>query len=113
MFINQFLSDNLLFLVIAGSLSLVLVGVLLTKKKKPVVIDVTKIIACFGEKNILRIDFKRQKINILTKNPKDVDYDQLKEQGVLGVNIVGDTVKFYFEKDNEAIYNTLKSTLER
>ena len=110
-------NDIELYVYIIGFVIIVLIILglffIIRKPKKTTHQDVSVIVDSFGEDNIKHIEFKRNKINIVTINHQKVDYDKLKESGVIGINIVGDTVKFYFEKDNEEIFNALQAELER
>ncbi len=79
-----------------------------SKDKLP---DVGALVACFGEENIQSIAFVRHKINVTVNNVMATDMVRLKALGAVGINLVGQRIKFYFEQDNEKIYEALKVTL--
>lgn len=116
MFFNfiDFQDHTLYFIILGGVLIILVFIVMIRMLKKPTKesISVDALISELKSDNITKIAFIRHKINITLKNPKAVDYEALKALGVQGINIVGDTVKFYFESDNEEIYEALKSKIE-
>ncbi|TVP94783.1 MAG: hypothetical protein EA374_06115 [Acholeplasmatales bacterium] len=73
--------------------------------------EVDALIACFGADNIRSIAFVRSKINVTVKDVITTDMVSLKALGAVGINLVGQRIKFYFEHDNEKIYEALKKTL--
>ena len=79
-----------------------------TKDKLP---DVKDLIACFGKDNIRSIAFVRHKINVTVNQVMETDMVRLKGLGAVGINLVGQRIKFYFEQDNEKIYEALKVNL--
>ncbi len=74
-------------------------------------VDVEGIHASFGEDNLLSLSFERERIRAKLKDNKRFDAERLKAEGAKGINIVGDTVKFYFDRHNEAIYHALNERL--
>ncbi len=76
-------------------------------------VDVESIHASFGEDNILSLSFERERIRAKLQDTKRFNAEKLKEEGAKGINIVGDTVKFYFDRDNEAIYHALNDKVGR
>ena len=81
------------------------------KTAKP--IDTERVENAFGQNNVTKIAFIRNKINVTVKNLKEADMEALKTAGAVGINIVGNKVKFYFEKDNEFIYEALKEHFDK
>ena len=97
-------------------LLLVILSVFIIKKskkpkKKP--LDVERMLLAFGENNILDLQFKRHKINVTVKEITQTDTGRLKEEGATGINIVGDTIKFYVEDRTEMIYQAMQEAIER
>ncbi|MFW6299211.1 MAG: hypothetical protein ACOC14_05975 [Bacillota bacterium] len=87
--------------------------VLITVKKKPKsTVDVQSLYETLEEGTIESINFTRSKINATVKRPRDVNLDALKEAGAVGVNVVGKKIKFYFEEENEAVYQALLETMK-
>ncbi len=114
-FLNIPIETYLPIAIAIGLLIMIITSIVIYRKYKvkPIsLIEVDLLISCFNEDNIKDVTFIRNKINITTINPKKVNYDKLKEEGVLGINIVGDTVKFYFEENNDLVFESLKSELK-
>lgn len=80
-------------------------------KPSPEAMDAQKLIDAFKADNIVRVTFVRNKLNVLVQDHRRVNHDALKAQGAIGINIVGDTIKLYFDGDNEAIYEQVKALL--
>lgn len=103
------------YIIIAGVV-LLLVGltiILITLKKTPdSKADVERLYETLSEGSIQSVTFERNKINVTVKRPRDIDMETLKEAGAVGVNVVGKKIKFYFDSDNEAIYQALLETME-
>ncbi len=76
--------------------------------KEEASIDASQIVEAFGKDNITRVTFVRNKLNVVVRDNRRVDHDALKAHGAIGINIIGDTIKLYFEGDNEAIYQNVK-----
>jgi len=103
---------DILYYAVPIVILLVVVFWFYNKNKKPVeTINVSNISKLFID-NFKTIEFIRNKIVINTKNHQELDLEALKALGAKGILVVGDKVKFYFEKDNEVIYTELKKTLE-
>ncbi|MFH5882479.1 hypothetical protein [Liberiplasma polymorphum] len=105
-----------LSIIIGIVLLVLLISLLLFKKLKkpaPKKLDIAIILNAFGDNNIEEISFKRNKINVKIKDMKHTNMQLLKAEGAVGINIVGDTIKFYVEEKNEEIYQALKEALER
>ena len=81
------------------------------KGRKDKLPDVGALVDCFGKDNIRSIAFVRNKINVTVKNVIATDMVSLKNLGAVGINLVGQRIKFYFDQDNEKIYEALKTTL--
>lgn len=103
------------YIIIAG-VALLLVGfiiILITLKKTPESkADVERLYETLNEGTIQSVSFERNKINVTVKRPRDIDKEALKEAGAVGVNVVGKKIKFYFDSDNEAVYQALLETME-
>lgn len=110
------LLDNILIIGIVSLIILLLIVLIIIKrpkKDKPLVLETKAITDTFGKDNIKSIDFIRNKIVVEVKDNKRVDLEQLKSMHVEGINVVGNKVKFYFEKDTEILYEQLKNDFER
>lgn len=92
---------------------ILLIVILKARKPKSKPLEPTQILLAFGEENIEDITFKRNKINIKVIDVKKTDMERLKAEGAVGINIVGDVIKFYIEEDNEKLYQSLKDAIER
>ncbi len=103
------------YILITG-VALLLVGlviILLTLAKKPkATVDVKALYETLDEADIQSVTFERHKINVTVKRPRDIEMESLKEAGATGVNVVGKKIKFYFETDNEAVYQALLEMME-
>ncbi|GEM_PF-948935 len=82
------------------------------RQKKQSDYDVSTLHAAMGESNIARVEFVRGKVNVTLKDASKADLKAIKQAGALGVNLVGDKVKLYFEEGNEQIYSALKAMAE-
>jgi hypothetical protein len=85
-------------------------------KKTTKAIDVSKITEILDPSNIQKIEFIRNKIVLHTIDINQFDVDTLHQKGALGISIVGDKVKFYFDggpQKNQDMYNLIKEYLER
>ena len=107
--------ETILYIVIGIILFLLILIFIIVKKRKPKVkvVDALPIIEAIGKDNILDVSFKRNKVNIQVKDHTLVKLDKLKEAGCVGINIVGDTIKYYLETDNETHYKALLAEIER
>ncbi|MFP4286573.1 MAG: hypothetical protein ACLFRI_02645 [Candidatus Izemoplasmataceae bacterium] len=109
--------ETILYGIIAFVLIGLVISVIVLKSKssypKRPLLNTDKIIDAVGKENILEIFFKREKVNIVVKDYAQVKIDQLKEAGCIGINIVGNTIKYYVESDNETHYKALLADLER
>lgn len=93
------------------------VSVVLLKKEKNVFKDqdLESIFDLFDIDNINTIEFVRNKIVINFIDVNLFNVEELHNKGALGISIVGDKVKFYFDGGNEKnldIYNQLKKYIE-
>lgn len=98
-------------LAVAGA-ALVIVGVILyliKRRQSHPAIDTDQIVDAIGKDNIKSVDFSRNKIVIATNNARNTNLQKLKASGAIGINVVGNTVKFYYERDNAPIVESLKS----
>ncbi len=82
------------------------------KKSKPAEIDVQAIMTALGKDNIKTVEFKRQKIVVAVKQYRAVDLEALKTSGAVGINVVGNTIKFYYEHNNEQIVEAMKERVD-
>ena len=77
--------------------------------------DLDAIFKLLDKDNINKIEYLRNKIVINFKDVTLFKTEELHEKGALGVTIVGDKVKFYFDGGNDknyTIFNELKSYIE-
>ncbi len=98
-------------LITAGVIILGLLIILFIKKrsKKTLTLpNVEGILHALGKENINHIDFQRHKLVVTVNKSKTIDLEALKATGAVGINVVGNKVKFYYEQDNEALYEALK-----
>ncbi len=105
---NRYLAIAILtgiFLLIA-----ILLGIL--RKKKPDTIDVDVILSALGKGNIQAVRFVRNKINVEVRDVKRTDMEMLKSSGAVGINLVGNKIKFYYEEANEKVYESLLQVFE-
>ncbi len=79
-----------------------------SKQKKVDLPDVDAIFTALKKDNIESIEYQRSKLVIKVRRAKDVDLEALKETGAIGINVVGNKIKFYYDEDNEKIYQSLK-----
>ena len=102
--------------IIIGGVALLLVGliIILFSLRRPSkrTVDVERLYETLNEGTIQSVSFVRNKINVTVKRPRDIDMEALKDAGAVGVNVVGKKIKFYFETDNEAVYQSLLETME-
>jgi len=87
-----------------------IIGLLIIKRKpkaKPLP-NVENILNALNKDNIKSIDFQRHKLVVTVKKASHVKLETLKETGAVGINVVGNKVKFYYEDNNEKIYEALK-----
>ena len=97
-------------------LLVILFMVFKNKKIKTKDYDLELIFELLDKSNIITIEFIRNKIVIVFKNVTKFNTNKLHKNGALGITIVGDKVKFYFDGGNEKnyeIFNILKSYIER
>ncbi|MFW5914079.1 MAG: hypothetical protein ACOCSM_03350 [Bacillota bacterium] len=98
------------YIIISGAALIIagLIIILITVKRKPKsVVDVQSLYETLDEGTLESVTFTRNKINATVKRPRDINLDAIKEAGATGVNVVGKKIKFYFEKENEAVYQAL------
>lgn len=105
----------ILYYIVPGGVVLALGLFILFKKKNTenaVFFNISDIINLINKENVVKIDFVRNKIVIDLLDYKLINLDQLKSIGAVGITVVGDRIKFYFEKDTENIYKELKKYIE-
>ncbi|MFP4078805.1 MAG: hypothetical protein ACOCU5_03175 [Bacillota bacterium] len=102
--------------ILISALALIIAGLLITlitfKKKPKAVVDVKSLYESLNEGGLESVTFTRNKINATVERPRDINLDAIKEAGAVGVNVVGKKIKFYFEKENEAVYQALLETMK-
>ena len=106
----------IIFGVVAVILIAIITLLITSKKSKQSNIDARQIIDLLDKTNIVSVDFIRNKIVIEFKDVTQFDGQALKDSGALGINIVGDKVKFYFDDTNDTnlfIFKEIKNFLER
>ena len=97
---------------------LVVIGVvtfLYFNKKNNVIeeiINISDIIELIDKRNVQKVSFIRNKIVLDLNDYLLINLDALKEIGASGITVVGDKIKFYFEKDNELIYKEITKYIE-
>jgi uncharacterized protein YebE (UPF0316 family) len=87
-----------------------------TSKKHKYVSANELLFELFIPKNILGIDFVRNKIVVSFNDALLFDVNKLKEYGGKGITVIGDTVKFYISdksQENERLYKSLLRHIER
>ncbi len=108
--------DWTIYVSIAAALVLVLaiicITVIMRSKKKPD-INVEAVYDALGQRNIKSITLRRNKINATLLDHKAADMVALKSAGAAGVNVVGNTAKFYFDADTEDVYEGLKQKIDK
>ncbi len=99
---------------------IIVIGVAILVLKKPKQktkgYELPEIINLLDKSNIEKIDYIRNKIVINFKDVTKFDTEQLQTSGALGIAIVGDKVKFYFDGGNEVnqqIFEELSKYIER
>lgn len=98
--------------------SVVVIGVLTFlyfKKKNNVIeeiINISDIIELIDKNNVQKVSFVRNKIVLDLNDYRLINLDALKDIGAVGITVVGDKIKFYFEKDNELIYKEITKYIE-
>lgn len=68
-------------------------------------------VEAFGENNIVDVSMEMSRITVTVKDVDGVNPEKLKELGASGVLLVGSMVKCSFKENVEAIYNTLKGSV--
>lgn len=105
-------------IVVIAIVSLFIIAFLVVKykgKKQEDLIDKSLILALIDPENVIRVEFVRNKIVILFKDVTLVNIESLHLKGVVGINVVGDKIKFYIEgsnEKNENLYNSIKDFVE-
>lgn len=107
--------ETILYSALALTLILTIGLLIRLRRKKPSrpKANTQAIIRALGIDNILDVSFKRDKVNVQVKDYRQTDLNALKEAGCVGINVVGDTIKYYLEEDNENHYKALLADLER
>ncbi|AIO19549.1 hypothetical protein KQ51_01673 [Candidatus Izimaplasma bacterium HR1] len=98
--------------IVAVVVSVVLLNRSKVEKKQ---YELPTILELLNKKNIVGIDFIRNKIVINFNDVTLFNTDLLLEKGAKGISIVGNKVKFYFDGDNELnenIYKQIKQFIE-
>jgi phosphotransferase system IIB component len=107
------------YLLIAFGVVVLLVVLFMVFKNKKIETkdyDLDLIFELLDKSNIITIEYIRNKIVLMFKDVTKFNTSKLHENGALGITIVGDKVKFYFDGGNEKnydIFNMLKSYIER
>ena len=110
--------DNYIYYIIAGAVIVISVVVFfLVKNKQPKAkeYELPEILTLLDKKNIVGINYIRNKIVIEFKDVTLFDSNQLHSYGAKGISIVGDKVKFYFDGDeglNQSLYKQIKNHIE-
>ncbi|MFW6319857.1 MAG: hypothetical protein ACOC1L_06685 [Bacillota bacterium] len=111
-----FLVSDVYIYIAAGlilvTLLIIILIVTINRSRKAEPLDINQIKNAFGKDNIKTITFVRNKINVTLDDVKKADMNALKDAGAVGINIIGDKVKCYFNDDNEAIFDALKASLK-
>ncbi len=103
--------DPLQYAIIAGITIGVLVVIFIianAKFKKRPQLDIDAIIDAIGKQNVREVSYKRNKINVVLLDHKKTNKEALKQAGAVGINVIGNKIKFYFDDDTEIIYEHLK-----
>ena len=105
-------------LIALGLVLLIVATVIVIKKRKPKPkeYDLSGILELLDKRNIKTVDYIRNKIVINFIDVTLFDSNTLLDKGALGINIIGDKIKFYFDggnERNEYIYNEIKKYIER
>ena len=93
-------------------LFLVVVVIVIWRIRQSPGTDVQAILDALGVGNVATVQFKRNKIHATLKDYNASNPQALKAAGAVGVNVVGNVAKFYFEDDTEAVYDALKAKLQ-
>lgn len=104
----------LLYIAIPAILLLVLLLVFIliniTKKEK---IQPNEILELFKKQEVKKVEYIRNKVVVHFIDVSTFDVEKLKEYGATGINIIGDKLKFYFEKENQTkeIFNQITNKI--
>lgn len=101
--------------VIALIIIIAVILLIVVNKKPKKQLNMDFILTLFDKKNIVKVDFVRNKIVVDFKDVEIVDVEALHEKGAEGISIIGDRIKFYFaggEEKNQLIYNEIKNYIE-
>jgi len=89
------------------------------KKDKKSIIEneknIDEILSLMKKDNIENLEFIRNKIVVTFKDVTKFDVKKLHENGVKGINIIGDKVKFYIDEDkleNERTFLIIKKHID-
>ncbi len=104
---TQYLVPSIIFLVAVMLLIILFIRRHKSKTKQSLV-EVSVIIEALGKDNIKTIAFQRHKIVVAVERYRSVDLEALKNTGAIGINVVGNTIKFYYENNNEQIAEAMK-----
>jgi hypothetical protein len=102
--------------IVVITIIIVLVLVLNNKKPKYPPMDITNMVTILTKANVKKIRLVRNKIVVDVQDVTLFDAEALQATGVQGIMIVGDTVKFYIDGDNERteqLFQQLQQELER
>ena len=105
----------LLLGVVVIVLALVLFFVFRKPTKNEKVYDLSEIKNLLDKSTVLNINYIRNKIVIEFEDVNNFDTESLLVYGALGINIVGDKVKFYLDggnDKNEKVFKELKRYIE-
>ncbi len=83
------------------------------RAKRTPEIDIELVYEALGRDNLKAVTLRRNKINATLDNHKNADLITLKKAGAAGVNVVGNTAKFYFDADTDDVYEGLKRKIDK
>lgn len=97
-------------------IAVVLILLLQTKKPTYPPMDISNMVTELSKATVKQIRFVRNKIVVDVEDITLFDADAFQATGVKGIMIVGDTIKFYIDGDNERneqLFEQLQQELER
>lgn len=103
----------LVFIIPAVLLIVVLVRLYVTKRKHSITsknnLDISNILKLIDVKNVVDVDYIRNKIIINFHDVNKFNIEDLHSLGAKGITVVGDKIKFYVSDDSETNKNVFKS----
>lgn len=111
--------DILLYIGIGAIVLLTaIVTVIIVRSRQPKYppMDISNMVEVLQQATVKQIRFVRNKIVVDFVDSSKLDAEQLQATGVKGIMIVGDTVKFYIDGDNDRnkqLFEQLQQELER